>query len=668
MNSSLASVMAARRAALQASSAPTSKPSQQQPSQRKPSTAVLKAVLASRTSGRINLSNCSLDALPASLFDPAADDGPTSHSSHSSAVAWWDVVDLTRLVAADNCLSLIDPRIADFGALTVLDLHNNAIEAVPDCLASLANLSVLNLSFNRIAALPEALCSLPLVDLQLASNCLRSLPADIGRLSRLSTLELADNQIAALPPSLSALAALQKLGLAKNHLVSIDLVSLSSLVRLTELNLSYNRIESVSASPTDPICLPALALLDIKHNKLAAWSNPLVCPQLRDACFAFNRITSINDGVLAACPLLEILDLRDNAFVAVPSDVLSMRLLKRLDLTNNNISRLQPEIGLIECINVLLVSGNPLRGLPSSGGTVRLLEYLRKRIVPVSTSPSPLPGSAPAPPAASASASSLNASMSSLSFSSFGAPSAASASASATEPAPRSKAAAASAAASSRSSPPTVLPAPSQQETASRVMDLSRLRLVAIDETVLDQFSYAPSSINLSQNQLADIPSLLQDRYARSVSSLVARQNQLVAFPMHLSFPNLKILDLSGNRISVMPETLAELPSLDDLNLSFNQLTALPRRLPFPRLTILMASDNRLVAIDAQSLRECVPGLQVLDLSNNSIASVPPELALLKSIRSLQLNGNTFRVPRPAILQRGTDAILEYLAGRIVVA
>jgi Leucine-rich repeat (LRR) protein len=63
--------------------------------------------------------------------------------------------------------------------------------------------------------------------------------------------------------------------------------------------------------------------------------------------------------------------------------------------------------------------------------------------------------------------------------------------------------------------------------------------------------------------------------------------------------------------------------------------------------------------------------LLILDLSNNSIQMVPPELGLLK-LTSLQLMGNCFRVPRPysiylhsAILQKGTQSILDYLVSRI---
>ena len=77
--------------------------------------------------------------------------------------------------------------------------------------------------------------------------------------------------------------------------------------------------------------------------------------------------------------------------------------------------------------------------------------------------------------------------------------------------------------------------------------------------------------------------------------------------------------------------------------------------------------------------------LAVLDVQNNAVASVPPELGELSiitldqernqgnvftsgnltQIRSLQLEGNMFRVPRPAILAQGTPAVMSYLRDRI---
>ena len=52
-------------------------------------------------------------------------------------------------------------------------------------------------------------------------------------------------------------------------------------------------------------------------------------------------------------------------------------------------------------------------------------------------------------------------------------------------------------------------------------------------------------------------------------------------------------------------------------------------------------------------------------VGNNNIGSVPPELGRLTTIRSLTLDGNAFRVPRPQILMKGTESIMAYLRDRI---
>lgn len=54
--------------------------------------------------------------------------------------------------------------------------------------------------------------------------------------------------------------------------------------------------------------------------------------------------------------------------------------------------------------------------------------------------------------------------------------------------------------------------------------------------------------------------------------------------------------------------------------------------------------------------------LSHLNLSNNSIARISPELGLMHpTLRMLSLEGNPLRNPRQAVLQKGTPAVLQYL-------
>jgi hypothetical protein len=83
-----------------------------------------------------------------------------------------------------------------------------------------------------------------------------------------------------------------------------------------------------------------------------------------------------------------------------------------------------------------------------------------------------------------------------------------------------------------------------------------------------------------------------------------------------------------------------------------------------PGLEILNARDNKVSLVDAVLLAS-MPRLTVLDLTNNDINQVPPELGLLSKLRSLSLEGNTFRIPRHEVLSKGTACVLSYLRDRI---
>ncbi|OAJ43419.1 hypothetical protein BDEG_26781 [Batrachochytrium dendrobatidis JEL423] len=456
-----------------------SRPSRIRPSFSKPPAdhrlkSLQKLIQASRSNGRLNISNLELESIPDEVWgtNAAACQSTVLDVSFDRPLdqgSWWEVCELKRLVAADNHITAIDPRIADLGALVMLDLK----------------------------------------------------------------------------------------------------------------------------------------ILDVKHNRLSSLTVKLTCPELVDLCLSFNNLSSIAPGVFFDLIQLETLDLRDNALCVVPDDTLQLHRLKRLDLTNNNISRLQPELGLLHNLTMFLVYGNPIRGLPTLDSTVKLLEHLQKRIVIPASSHQIQPNANNAVVSRGIDQSDSLPPLHHLQQSSV---------------------------------------APSQQEYSSRIMNLSNQGLDVLGSDILSNFDFAPSTIDVSQNRLKNLPNHFNE-YSNSVVTLIARQNLLTVFP-NIPFGHLKILDLSRNKITQLSESLPLLPRLDELNLSFNQLVYLPSQLSFPNLTVLLVSNNRLEAIDPHMLIQCIPGIQILDVSNNSIQTIPPELALLPCIKSLQLSGNMFRVPR----------------------
>lgn len=121
-------------------------------------------------------------------------------------------------------------------------------------------------------------------------------------------------------------------------------------------------------------------------------------------------------------------------------------------------------------------------------------------------------------------------------------------------------------------------------------------------------------------------------------------------------------LNLSFNKIEVIPEEIGDLILLKDLNIAHNQVEVLPQRLGDLRclrklqcqhnkiekmpheigkcymLEDLIAHDNMLRAFPA-SIIGCA-ALNSCDLRNNQLTSVPCELGGLVTMRSLELDGN----------------------------
>lgn len=77
-----------------------------------------------------------------------------------------------------------------------------------------------------------------------------------------------------------------------------------------------------------------------------------------------------------------------------------------------------------------------------------------------------------------------------------------------------------------------------------------------------------------------------------------------------------------------------------------------------------MAADNCFNALEFASAQ----GLATLDIRNNEIDQLEPKMGLLVreiGLKSLEVTGNRFRVPRWDVLEKGTEAVLHYLRGRV---
>ncbi|XP_037234690.1 protein scribble homolog isoform X25 [Falco rusticolus] len=122
--------------------------------------------------------------------------------------------------------------------------------------------------------------------------------------------------------------------------------------------------------------------------------------------------------------------------------------------------------------------------------------------------------------------------------------------------------------------------------------------------------------------------------------TLELRENLLKTLPTSLSFlVKLEQLDLGGNDLEVLPDTLGALPNLRELWLDRNQLSALPPELGnLRRLVCLDVSENKL-----EQLPNEVSGLVALTdllLSQNLLECIPDGIGQLKQLSILKVDQN----------------------------
>ncbi|KAF9966407.1 hypothetical protein BGZ70_002423 [Mortierella alpina] len=630
----------------------------------------IKSLIANaKGTGIMNLSSRELTEVPLEIWNMYhVDPDKVVVDFNSSGNAWYDAVDLTRFIAADNKITFIDGRIHEFGALVAVDLRSNELTSLPEEFGQLERLVNLNLSSNKFTELPAVLFTLTsLLDLQLGNNQLSgTLDPAIGNLVKIESLDLSENQLTDLPQELAHLKAMRKLLLSKNRLERLNVGILAQMPKLTELEIADNRLMCLFSGLGDlpmgeegqGLELPSLVRLDARNSGLQRITDlvgkdvdkPRIgLSSVKELLLSHNALDSL-ENLLFAVPLLHHLDLRSNKFSELPVGVLDLSTLRYLDMASNRMEHMPAELGSMMDLTTFVWEGNPIRNVPRSvTNTEALMKLLRQR----QEADFPTPAD--------------TVRVESLAVSSPSLP------ASSTSSVSHGPTASRSPSASARSTTPVAAVTASPRRP-SKNLNLAKKALKDITQDEILEACSDPQTAILDFNALTVFPAALQAAVGATLTQISIHHNRIQEFPFTLSFPFLVSLDLSDNAITTlgtMATDAAEaigthhFPNLNELNLMANRLTELPVWMPkaFPKLRTLNASRNKLAAIEPQAFE----GLVVLDLSSNDIGTLPPLLGNVKSIKTLNVDGNLFRVPRRQIMEQGTEAVMEYLRGRIPV-
>lgn len=565
---------------------------------------------AARKSGQLNLSGRGLTEVPQNVYRLNVDtpEEANQNLSFGASDRWWEQTDLTKLLLSSNQLTVLSDDIRQLSALTTLDLHDNQLSSLPAALGELEQLQQLRLSHNQLSVLPVEVCVLKnLRSLTLQQNVLENLPEELGQLENLTELTLSNNRLKCLPSSLGCLTFLQKLDLSHNLLTCLP-DSLAKLASLKVLDCSNNQLTDVPVNLTEMLALEQLFL---RHNKLQLLPQ-LPASNLKELYFGNNQIEELEVEKLAGLAAISLLELRDNKIKGVPEQITLLSTLTRLDLTNNDIATLPASLSLLPNLKMLLLEGNPLRGIRRdllTKGTSELLKYLRGRIKE--------------------------------------------------EPEKADEV-------------PTAMTLPSQARVnvhnikTLKVLEFSEKQADSIPDDLFDAAADdAVTTVNFSKNQLTTLPPRLVELQS-SVSEVNLGFNRLsCCSPDICKLLQLTHIDLRNNQLSDLPSGMENLTKLRSVILSYNRFKSFPDVLyQIVSLETVLLSNNQVGTVDPGRLVRMVH-LSTLDLSNNDLLNIPPELGLCTSLRSLTLGGNPFRTPRAAIVAKGTDSLLEYLRSRI---
>ncbi|KAF3835630.1 hypothetical protein F7725_028188 [Dissostichus mawsoni] len=563
---------------------------------------------AAGKSGQLNLSGRGLKEVPKEVYrlnvDPPLE--AQQNVSFAESDRWWEQTDLTKLLLSSNQLTQLSDDIRLLPALMTLDLHDNQMSSLPSALGELQELHELRLSHNQLTALPVEVYSLnKLCSMTLQQNRLESLPEELGQLENLTQLDLSNNLLKDLPSSLGRLTSLQKLTLSHNKLSALP-DSVAQLKNLKLLDCSNNQLTDISASLSEMLALEQLYL---RHNKLRALPK-LPAPALKELYVGNNHIEKLEAEQLSCLKAISLLELRDNKIQTLPEQISTLSTLTRLDLTNNDLSTLPASISLLPDLKVLLLEGNPLRGIRRdllTKGTNELLKYLRGRIKVVKKSTGPTHALSRCKRSTEKSCVFV-----------------------AEEP-------------DQAEEQQTAMTLPSQARVnvhnikTLKLLDYSEKQAADVPEELFDAAADTTvTSVNFSKNQLTSIP----PEFVSSLSDINMGFNKLTCCsPDICKFLQLTNIDLRNNQLTDLPSEMKDLTKLRSVTLIYNRFKSFPQVLyDIVSLETVLLGTNQVNGVDPHRLMKLI-NLSTLDLSNNDLLNVPPELGLCSSLRCLSLEG-----------------------------
>jgi Leucine-rich repeat (LRR) protein len=220
---------------------------------------------------------------------------------------------------------------------------------------------------------------------KLASK-LTDLPAELFEISpaTIQSVDASDNLLRSVNPAiLNYTGSLKFLSLANNQFSQFP-AAVAQLTNLLELNLKQNQLSSL---PSEIAWLSQLRLIDLRSNFFSEFPAQLlpIAPSLSHIYLGSNQISALNNVNIGEFINLQELDLENNKISNLCEGFRHLSRLQLLNLSNNNLSQIPLELGLLPAVSSLQIAGNPQRTVQQSvvqRGTPAVVEFLKNKIPP----------------------------------------------------------------------------------------------------------------------------------------------------------------------------------------------------------------------------------------------------------------------------------------------
>ncbi|KAH9492790.1 hypothetical protein Btru_024725 [Bulinus truncatus] len=237
----------------------------------------------------------------------------------------------------------------DLDKVFEIDLHGRELTVFPD-LQSFKKLKILDLSGNHLTAICGLQFTKELKELKLYDNNIEVIDG-LHCVSDLCSLQLQHNKIVRIGGGLVSLKNLKIVRLDSNKITKLEAYELTNCVNLTTLDISDNRLDSLSVVN----CLPNLLELFASGNQLRTTGDLTKCKKLQEIDLSRNELTELSG--LANLPNLQILDVSENYLTSLKS-VKKLRSLEELRVNSNRIKELAYFVNIFPNLQLLQASLN----------------------------------------------------------------------------------------------------------------------------------------------------------------------------------------------------------------------------------------------------------------------------------------------------------------------